>query len=397
MRTLSEPIEQIARRFRIIGRDPRLLYALEVAVQVAPTDVPVLIVGESGVGKEVFSHIIHSYSPRREKPLLAINCGAIPEGTIDSELFGHEKGAFTSAIDTRKGLFEVANGGTLFLDEIGEMPLATQARLLRVLETGEYYRVGSSQVRKTDVRVVAATHRDLLELIKERRFREDLYYRLNTITISIPALRERGEDILLLLDFFLDETSKKYRLPIVELTPEAEDYLLEYHWPGNVRELKHFAERLLILHGGERVDASVLEKLLPPRSARLPVLYQPSSYNASHSVSHPTPPDREPLAFLSHKLERIEEELSRLREMLQIIGQRLSTLNPSPALSLPPADSRSAESTPPKDFSLENAEKRLITEALARFQGNRKKAAQALGISERTLYRKIQLYGLYDL
>ncbi len=397
MRTLSESIEQIARRFRIIGRDPRLLYALEVAVQVAPTDVPVLIVGESGVGKEIFSHVIHSYSPRREKPLLAINCGAIPEGTIDSELFGHEKGAFTSAVDTRKGLFEVANGGTLFLDEIGEMPLATQARLLRVLETGEYYRVGSSQVRKTDVRVVAATNRDLLELIKERRFREDLYYRLNTITITIPPLRERGEDILLLLDFFLDETSKKYRLPLVDLTPDAENYLLEYHWPGNVRELKHFAERLLILHGGERIDASALEKLLPPRSARLPVLYLPPSQNASPTDSYTVSPDGEQLTFIARKVERIEEELGRLREMLQLIGQRLSALNLAPPMSLPPAPSKAAESNPPADFSLESAEKRLITEALTRFQGNRKKAAQALGISERTLYRKIQLYGLQDL
>ena len=397
MRALSESIEQIARRFRIIGRDPRLLYALEVAVQVAPTDVPVLIVGESGVGKEIFSHIIHSYSPRREKPLLAINCGAIPEGTIDSELFGHEKGAFTSAIGTRKGLFEVANGGTLFLDEIGEMPLATQARLLRVLETGEYYRVGSSQVRKTDVRVVAATHRDLLELIKERRFREDLYYRLNTITIFIPPLRERGEDILLLLDFFLDETSKKYRLPSVELIPEAESYLLDYHWPGNVRELKHFAERLLILHAGEKIDGPTLEKLLPPRSTRLPVLYQPPPYSDPPPGPHAIPANKDQAALLYHKLERIEEELSRLREMLQLIGQRLSTLNSTPTLSLPPADSRPADSPSTKDFSLENAEKRLITEALRRFQGNRKKAAQALGISERTLYRKIQLYGLHDL
>ncbi len=392
MPMLSESIEVIARRFRVIGRDPRLLYALEVAVQVAPTDVPVLIIGESGVGKEVFSHIIHAYSPRREKPLLAINCGAIPEGTIDSELFGHEKGAFTSAIETRKGLFETANGGTLFLDEIGEMPVATQARLLRVLETGEYYRVGSSQVRKTDVRVVAATHRDLLDLIQERRFREDLYYRLNTITILIPPLRERGEDILLLLDFFLDETSKKYRLPPVELTPDAENYLLEYHWPGNVRELKHFAERLLILHGGQQVDASTLEKLLPSRSSRLPVLYQPAAHDSSNHV----PPERDLVRLLSHRMARIEEELSRLREMIQMIGQRLNASNSSPILALPAA-SRSPEAPSAADISLKTAEKRLITEALTRFQGNRKKAAQALGISERTLYRKIQLYDLNHL
>jgi len=396
MRPLSESIEQVARRFRIIGRDPRLMYALEVAVQVAPTDVPVLIVGESGVGKEVFAHVIHYYSPRREGPLLAINCGAIPEGTIDSELFGHEKGAFTSAVETRKGLFEVANGGTLFLDEIGEMPLGTQARLLRVLETGEYYRVGSSQVRKTDVRVVAATHRDLLELSRENRFREDLYYRLNTITISIPPLRERGEDILLLLDFFLDETSKKYRLPSVELTMDAERYLLDYYWPGNVRELKHFAERLVILHGGKTVDATMLEKLLPPRSARMPVLYQPS-VRGGDGVPPPPPPDKDQFALLYHKVERIEEEVLRLREMVQMLGQRLSTAAPSPALALPAAATPPSGPDNPTDFSLENAEKRLITEALKRFQGNRKKAAQALGISERTLYRKIDLYGLHHL
>jgi DNA-binding NtrC family response regulator len=396
MRPLSESIEQVARRFRIIGRDPRLMYALEVAVQVAPTDVPVLIVGESGVGKEVFAHVIHYYSPRREGPLLAINCGAIPEGTIDSELFGHEKGAFTSAVETRKGLFEVANGGTLFLDEIGEMPLSTQARLLRVLETGEYYRVGSSQVRKTDVRVVAATHRDLLELSRENRFREDLYYRLNTITISIPPLRERGEDILLLLDFFLDETSKKYRLPSVELTMDAERYLLDYYWPGNVRELKHFAERLVILHGGKTVDATMLEKLLPPRSARMPVLYQPS-VRGGDGVPPPPPPDKDQFALLYHKVERIEEEVLRLREMVQMLGQRLSTAAPSPALALPAAATPPFGPDSPTDFSLENAEKRLITEALKRFQGNRKKAAQALGISERTLYRKIDLYGLHHL
>jgi len=386
MRPLRESVETVARRFRVIARDPRVLHAIHTAIQVAPTDVPVLIVGESGTGKEIFSHIIHAHSLRREKPLLAINCGAIPEGTIDSELFGHEKGAFTSAVEMRKGLFEVAHGGTLFLDEIGEMPLATQARLLRVLETGEYYRVGSSQVRKTDVRVIAATHRDLLELIRERRFREDLYYRLHTITIPIPPLRERGEDVLLLLDFFLDEASSKFSLPMVTLTADAEAYLMSYHWPGNVRELKHFAERLLILHGGETVTQAELEQLLPSRALRLPVLYQGAQEPS------PTLPLNEDIRlgdersyFLLHqllkKIEGLGQEIGLLREMIQAIGQKLvsTTLPALPPPSTPP--------TPPKDddLSLREVEKQLIQEALKRFRGSRKKAAQALGISERTL------------
>lgn len=395
--TAKEPVEAIARRFRIIGRAPRLLHAIQVAVQVAPTDVPVLIVGESGSGKEVFAHLIHVYSTRRDKPFLAINCGAIPEGTIDSELFGHEKGAFTSAVDTRKGLFEVANEGTLFLDEIGEMPLSTQARLLRVLETGEYYRVGSSQVRKTDVRVIGATHRHLHQLIQEGRFREDLYYRLNTITIPIPPLRERGEDILLLFDFFIEEASHKYRLPRITLKPEAEALLLEHPWPGNVRELKHFAERVLILHAGQTLDKADIERLLGPRSERLPI-HQPMPTPPPETALALLTPDKSNLSLLLilqeviHRLERLDGGIHNIQDLLNTLIQKQNAM---PHLALPPAPS--SEEPDQEDLSIEKAEQKLIEKALRRFHGNRKKAAQALGISERTLYRKLELYGLQHL
>ncbi len=395
--TTKESIEAIARRFRIIGRAPRLIHAIEVAVQVAPTDVPVLIVGESGSGKEIFAHLIHVYSARRDKPFLAINCGAIPEGTIDSELFGHEKGAFTSAVDTRKGLFEVAHEGTLFLDEIGEMPLPTQARLLRVLETGEYYRVGSSQVRKTNVRVIGATHRQLHRLIQEGRFREDLYYRLNTITIPIPPLRERGEDILMLFDFFIEEASHKYRLPRVTLEPNAEALLLEYPWPGNVRELKHFAERVLILHAGRTLNKLEMERLLGPRNDRLPVRQtppppgpEPTPTTAASEKSHLTL--LLALQEVMHRLERLDSGISAIQDLLQTLIQKQGATAP---LALPPAPVR--DDADPDDLSIEKAEQKLIEKALRRFHGNRKKAAQALGISERTLYRKLELYGLQYL
>src|SRR6266446_6564734 len=265
--------QSIKNRFGIIGSSPALNYALNVAVQVANTDLSVLINGESGVGKEVFSQIIHSLSARKHNPFIAVNCGAIPEGTIDSELFGHEKGSFTGAVDSRKGYFETVSGGTIFLDEIGELPLGTQARLLRVLETGEFIRVGSSKVQKTDVRVIAATNKDLLELVNNGRFRQDLYYRLNTVPIRVPALRDRKEDIILLFRKFAVDFAEKYKSPPVQLDDDAKNLLINYLWPGNVRELKNIAEQISVLSQDKNIKADTLRKFLPDHSAnRLPVL-----------------------------------------------------------------------------------------------------------------------------
>ncbi|MCS7297765.1 MAG: sigma-54 dependent transcriptional regulator [Bacteroidia bacterium] len=385
-RVIHENVREVARRFRLIGEAPPFLRAVELAVRVAPTGVPVLILGENGTGKEIFAHIIHQMSNRRDKPFLAINCGAIPEGTMDSELFGHEKGAFTSAYESRKGYFEVANGGTLFLDEIGEMPLGTQARLLRVLETGEYLRVGSSRVQKTDVRLIAATNRDLLRLIQQGKFREDLYHRLNTITIYVPPLRERGDDVALLFDFFADEMAKEYKVPPVELDESALLRLREYPWPGNVRELKHLVEKLTILHTGQKITAEILDEHLPTRATMLPVVYEG------------TAPRQESLhsdGSLYLKMERLELHLMKLQEsilvlqeMIRQIGQHILSLDKNKLLPSSPSEV--------EDFSLYANQRRLIEAALRRYGGNRKRAAQALGISERTLYRKIEEYGIQE-
>src|SRR6476469_8032035 len=265
-------LQSIKNRFGIIGNSPALNYALQVASQVANTDLTVLIVGESGVGKEAFSHIIHSLSARKHNPFIAVNCGAIPEGTIDSELFGHEKGSFTGAVDSRKGYFETVNGGTIFLDEIGEMPLGTQARLLRVLEAGEYIRVGSSKVQKTDVRVIAASNKDLFDFTQNGKFREDLYYRLNTVPIRVPALRDRQEDIPLLFRKFAVDFAEKYKSPPVQLDEEAKSVLINYPWPGNVRELKNIAEQISVLSQDKNITGATLRKFLPDVNSRLPVL-----------------------------------------------------------------------------------------------------------------------------
>src|SRR5687768_8787648 len=266
-------LQSIKNRFGIIGNSPALNYALQVAAQVANTDLSVLITGESGVGKEAFSQIIHSLSSRKHNSFIAVNCGAIPEGTIDSELFGHEKGSFTGAVDARKGYFETVNGGTIFLDEIGEMPIGTQARLLRMLETGEYIRVGSSKVQKTDVRVIAATNKDLLEFTQSGKFREDLYYRLSTVPIRVPALRDRVEDIPLLFRRFSVDFAERYKTTPVQLDDEAKDVLINYPWPGNVRELKNIAEQISVLATDKLVSANELKRFLPNRDfSRLPVL-----------------------------------------------------------------------------------------------------------------------------
>jgi len=272
--------QQIKNRFGIIGNSPALNYALQVAIQVANTDLTVLINGESGVGKEVFSMIIHSLSARKHNPFIAVNCGAIPEGTIDSELFGHEKGSFTGAMDSRKGYFETVNGGTIFLDEIGEMPLGTQARLLRVLETGEYIRVGSSKVQKTDVRVIAATNRDLLQATQNGKFREDLYYRLNTVPIRVPSLRDRKEDIVILFRKFAVDFAEKYKTSPIQLDEGAREVLLSYSWPGNVRELKNIAEQVSVLSKDKQVTAQEMRRFIPEhKENRLPVLAHSGNQN----------------------------------------------------------------------------------------------------------------------
>src|SRR6478672_7701391 len=279
-------IQAIKNRFGIIGNSPALNHAMNVAVQVANTDLSVLINGESGVGKEVFSQIIHALGARKHNPFIAVNCGAIPEGTIDSELFGHEKGSFTGAVDSRKGYFETVSGGTIFLDEIGEMPLGTQARLLRVLETGEFIRVGSSKVQKTDVRVIAASNKDLLELHDKGKFREDLYYRLSTVPIRVPALRDRKEDIILLFRKFTTDFAERYKTTPVQLEEDAKNLLINYPWPGNVRELKNIAEQISVLSTEKMIGANELRKFLPNRENRLPVLaHQPNAASA-HDFSN---------------------------------------------------------------------------------------------------------------
>src|SRR5438270_1088521 len=302
--------QSIKNRFGIIGNSPALNHALNTAVQVANTDLSVLIVGESGVGKEVFSQIIHSLSARKHNPFIAVNCGAIPEGTIDSELFGHEKGSFTGAVDSRKGYFETVNGGTIFLDEIGEMPLGTQARLLRVLESGEFIRVGSSKVQKTDVRVIAATNKDLFQLVQNGRFREDLYYRLNTVPIRVPALRDRKEDIPLLFRKFAVDFAERYKTAPVQLDDEARQRLMNYPFPGNVRELKNIAEQISVLSTDKQITIKELQRFLPenPNMNRLPVLVSSNGQENSKDFSN----EREILYKLFFDMKRDVTELKKL-------------------------------------------------------------------------------------
>ena len=404
-------LQSVKQRFGIIGRSSLLDRALSTAIRVANTDLTVLINGESGVGKEVFSKIIHGLSNRKHAPFIAVNCGAIPEGTINSELFGHEKGAFTGATGDRKGYFETVHGGTIFLDEVGEMPLDTQAYLLRILETGEYIRVGSSKVQKTDVRVVAATNVDLLLRIKEGKFREDLYYRLNTVPIYVPALRERREDIFLLFRKFAYDFGEKYRTSSIVLTDDAVNILENYAWPGNIRELKNLAEQLSVLTDQNEIDAETLVRFFPQFLKRnLPAQHIDTS---KENLS-----EREILYKLLFDMK------SDLTDLKQLVFGLISTNNldmpeyngvvSSPPLiesqkpfpeSRPHDDrpiilSDSARETYAKtevveeNLSIEDMEKELILKALRKHQGKRKYAAQELGISERTLYRKINQYHL---
>ena len=408
-------IQSIKNRFAIIGNSPTLNYALQVAVQVANTDLTVLINGESGVGKEVFSQIIHSLSARKHNPFIAVNCGAIPEGTIDSELFGHEKGSFTGAVDARKGYFETVNGGTIFLDEIGELPLGTQARLLRVLEAGEYIRVGSSKVQKTDVRIIAATNRDLLERTQTGKFREDLYYRLSTVPIRVPSLRDRPEDIPLLFRRFSVDFAEKYKAVPIQLDEEAKNLLINYPWPGNVRELKNIAEQISVLSLEKQIGARDLKRFLPEVSAnRLPVL---ASHNGnSHEFSN----EREILYKLFFDMKKDVTELKKMFvEILQnpsLTAQNSSFINELKELKTqeyfqPAVMQPSVTNTQPvmmsqndihhheeveESLNIMDVEKELIVKALKKHRSKRKDAAADLGISERTLYRKLKEYDIKE-
>ncbi|QBQ42649.1 sigma 54-interacting transcriptional regulator [Sphingobacterium psychroaquaticum] len=415
--------QDIKNRFGIIGNSPLLNRAIDVAKQVAPTDISVLIQGESGAGKEVFSHIIHQLSARKHGPFIAVNCGAIPEGTIDSELFGHEKGSFTGAHEARKGYFEVQDGGTIFLDEVGELPLGTQARLLRVLETGEYIRVGSSKVQKTNVRVVAATNVDVFEAVKKGKFREDLYYRLNTVPLRIPSLRERKEDINLLFRKFIVDFSDKYRSPGVQLTPDAQELLMNYSWPGNVRQLKNIAEQIAVLEKERVVDASILAKYLPmeQQKSTLPVFVKDggkedfSERDLLYKVLFDMKKDMVDLKKLvveliqqgvnsgtfeqnSSYINQLYDEVSPapaayLREEMSAQQPTLTIHNPSqPTIGngdYMPYETQDAEEVE-ESLSLVEKESDLIKKALKKHKGKRKAAAKELGISERTLYRKIK-------
>lgn len=398
-------IQQVKQRYSIIGNCKELNTAVEVALQVAPTDVAVLIYGENGSGKEVFSHIVHDFSKRKHSDFIAINTGAIPEGTLDSELFGHEKGSFTSAYDSRKGYFEEVEGGTIFLDEIGEMPLQTQARLLRLLENGEYLRVGSSKVRKSDVRVIAATNKNLVDMIRRGKFREDLYFRLNTVSISIPPLRERGEDIELLFMYFAHEFAEKYRREALELTPEAVPLLYKYRWPGNVRELRNLVEKLTLLIKTNYVSAEALQSSLLIQDSYVPSVVRLSP-EETEPVQNGEYINRKEFDMFTKLIYQLLKEVSEMKTVLYSDRKPRPRETPEysnldiyddysdPELTEPV---QPVAKTPPlleESLSLEKKQKEMIQKALNKHNNNRKKAAKELGISERTLYRKIKNYDI---
>jgi transcriptional regulator with PAS, ATPase and Fis domain len=390
-------IQSIKQRFGIIGNAPLLNRAINIAMQVAGTDLSVLVLGESGTGKEFFPKIIHELSPRKHNNYVAINCGAIPEGTIDSELFGHEKGSFTDAREARKGYFEEADGGTIFLDEVAELPLATQVRLLRVLETGEFMKVGSSKVQKTNVRVVAATNINVTDAIAKGKFREDLYYRLNAITIQVPALRERGDDIELVFRKFTTDISEKYRIAPLSLTSQARELLMSYPWKGNVRELKNVAEQLSIVEKDRTITAEVLKRSLPERPSQLPTLFNPAQ---TQGLS-----EREILYGILFDMQKDIHDLKRAVATGEGISSKQEkykhiSLSPEYTVLNPPFHQcddnilEIADEVEEDDLRLEKKEKILIEKALKKHRGNRRKAAEELGVSERTIYRKIREYDL---
>lgn len=414
-------IQEIKQRFGIIGNSPALERAMDIAMQVAPTDLSVLINGESGTGKEVFPQIIHQLSARKHGQYIAVNCGAIPEGTIDSELFGHEKGSFTGAHEARKGYFEVADGGTIFLDEVAEMPLSTQARLLRVLETGEFIKVGSSKVLKTNVRVVAATNVNLQQAIERGKFREDLYYRLNTVPILLPALRERRSDIFLLFRKFAADFASRYRMPVIKLDAEAEYMLNSYYWHGNVRQLKNVTEQISIIEKTRDITAEILHRYLPdykPGNSNMPVLMRGDANTATNGE----------VMVLYSALRDMRQELNELKELTLQLLNTGGQLSPELMQSNAQAIQKLVAATPVHSYdnnsenavvihqpsfngghdvqlqphvveveeslSLQDKEIDLIKKALEKHRGKRKYAAEELGISERTLYRKINEYGI---
>ncbi|MGC6469855.1 MAG: sigma-54 interaction domain-containing protein [Flavobacteriales bacterium] len=375
-------LQQIKQRFGIMGQSVKLERAIETAVQVAPTDISVLITGESGTGKEVMPKIIHQNSSRKHNNYIAVNCGAIPEGTIDSELFGHEKGAFTGASEQRKGYFEVANGGTIFLDEVGELPLNTQVRLLRVLESGEFMKVGSSEIIKVDIRVVAATNVNIEEAIKKGKFREDLYYRLNTINIKMPPLRERKEDIHLIFRKFAADFADRYHIPTIRLNESAIERLEHYSWPGNIRQLKNVCEQLSAVEQNRSIDASVLNQYIPKENTT-PILFNNNSKENDFS-------EREILYKVLFDMKNDLNDLKRVTSEL-MSGQTESNTNNVIEENLLIQTKEQVE-IEKKVLTLQEQEKILIEESLIRHQGRRKDAADELGISERTLYRKIKEY-----
>ena len=438
----TEELQKIKQRYNIVGNCDALNRALDVAMQVAPTDLSVLVVGESGVGKEILPRIIHDNSPRRRERYFAINCGSIPEGTIDSELFGHEKGSFTGAIGESEGYFGIANKGTIFLDEVGELPIQTQARLLRVLETGEYIRVGGTEIRKTDVRIVAATNVNMRKAVSEGKFREDLYYRLNTIPIQMPPLRERGNDILLLFRLFAMQMAEKYRLPKISLTEDAKALMLKYKWPGNVRQLKNITEQMSVLSREREINLEILSQFIPRDEETTQLATIPQAGNEQHSYES----EREMLYKILYELRGnvsdLRREMKSLRDQLDearglsgangfshpqnISGMPPATVSGVPSVSgmpephypsdfgnlqegriyaEPRRDAEDIEAEEIKDMeneseseneslNLNELSRQMIERALERNNGNRKKAAEELGISDRTLYRRIKKYNL---
>lgn len=417
----TSQLQRLKQRYGIVGNDDALNRALEIALKISPVDLSVLIMGENGVGKEIFPRVIHDHSLRKGKKYLAVNCGAIPDGTIDSELFGHEKGAFTGAVERREGYFAVADGGTLFLDEVGELPLPTQARLLRVLETGEYIPVGASEVKRTDVRIVAATNVNMEKAIADGKFREDLFYRLNSVSINIPPLRQRGADVVLLFRKFALEMSEKYKMPPIRLTPEAQKMLVSYAWPGNVRQLKNIAENMSVTSEEREITPEILSLYLPAENTSQGHVVALASKEETHSFEK----ERE---FIYQMLFDLRREVAELKQMvgekhLPMVGRNtdspttssrgLAIYQPQPALGRPmektdnsliqDAEEVTDNDVAPKetdeedvvvDGSLEEMERKSIKSVLNKNNGNRRLAAKQLGISERTLYRKIKEYDL---